>query len=180
MHLGQVDTTPTLQNTHTHISITPLSLLLRVLLQIFTPECCGVALWIQRLRLKKNNPSFVNSTSTFPSLLSQHTCTDVLYPLIEGISPSLINRNDSLRPSVYTYRPYRLAHMDLAKSIFKMLSACRLMMELKMSTTSHTPSSPEADKSFFSSLAFGIDFLQQLFNEYSTYASSECVVCMRA
>ncbi len=151
------------------------SLLFPLLLQIFIPGCCGVAWWIPILRLKKNNPSFVNTTGTFLLSLSSLSLTALTF--------SHTNSNEHVCPCVDTHRPYRLAcktagDMNLQKSIVKMLSACHLM-ELKKLTTSHKPSLPEADKSFFSSLAFGIEFLQHLYYGWSMFRSNcKYVVCV--
>ncbi len=97
----------------------------------------------------------------------------MIYSLERNLIFSPTNSKEPLCPRVDKNRPYLLAHrtaidMDI-KNIVKLRSACHLMVELKKRTTSHTPSSPEADKSFFSSLAFGIGFLQQLFNGWSMF-----------
>ncbi len=188
-----------------------------LLLQMFIPGCSGVACWIPILRLKKNNLSFVNTTSTFlfslslPFSLSSTSSAKApkaprsLYQGLWLTTPSLslslthttlstdyswgnltfsqTNSNEHMCPSVDTHPLHRLAHrtavdMNQAKSIVKVRSACYLMVELKKRTASHTPSSPEAEKSFFSSLAFGIEFLQQLYYGWSMFDQFENMLCV--
>ncbi len=161
-----------------------------LLLQMFIPGCYGAACWIPILRLKRNNPSFVNTTSTFLFSLSlslSHTHTQTPHSLNAdlfswgNLTFSQTNSNEHMCPPVDTHPLHRLAHrtavdMNQAKSIVKVRSACYLMVELKKRTASHTPSSPEAETSFFSSLAFGIEFLQQLYYGWSMF-DRKYVVC---
>ncbi len=160
---------PILQKPHTPKTLSPS--LSRCFI-IFVADIYSRALWYSVL---DPNTSIEEKQSTLCEynkyLLSLSLSTHLRWCIISLDWGNLtFSRTSS---NVDSHQPAHMAAVDSDLiNIAKLRSACHLMVELKMSTTSHTPSSPEADNAFFSSLAFGIEFLQQLFQRWSMFDQS--------
>ncbi len=185
MHLGQVDVTP-IATTQLYTRFNSI-VIHSVCFFLSIADIYSRVLWCSMLDpiiSIEEKQSILCEYNEYPPSFSALYTLILIYSLERNLTFALTNSKEPGCPRVDAHRPYLLAQrtaidMDI-KNIVKVRSACHLMMELKKRTISHTPSSPEADKSFFSSIAFGMDFLQQLFNGWSMFDKiSQYVACER-